>query len=93
MKLRVDDPSRGEGRARVLETDGEHVVLESSLPYPAGATLVGVEPDSGAEYRVKVRGGRRLSDDSFRVEGRFVSLTKGQRQVLLAALKATEERS
>lgn len=85
MKLIVADQARGQGEARVLETDGERVSLQSSLPFPTGATLVGIEPGSGVEYRVKVRGGRR-EEDGFRIEGRFVSLTKEQRAAVLRAL-------
>ena len=73
-----------------LETDGQRVAVESTLPFAAGATLVGTDPETQAEYRIKVRGGRRVSDAAFRIEGRFVSLTKAERERLLAALAAAE---
>ena len=38
------------------------------------------------------RGGRRIDSSRFRIEGRFVSLTKAQRDVLLAALAASSGR-
>ena len=87
MKLTLVDVGLGPGEARVLETDGERAVLAASQPYPAGATLIGVAP-SGTEYRVKVRGGRRLDERWFRIEGRFVSLTKPQREEVIALMQS-----
>lgn len=84
------DHGQGEGRARLLETDGQRVAVESTLPFAAGATLVGTDPETQAEYRIKVRGGRRVGDAAFRIEGRFVSLTKAERERLLAALAAAQ---
>jgi hypothetical protein len=84
------DQGQGEGRARLLETDGQRVAVESTLPFAAGATLVGIDPETQAEYRVKVRGGRRVADGLFRIEGRFVSLTRDERERLLAALAAAQ---
>jgi hypothetical protein len=86
MKLALLDQGQGEGEARVVETDGARAVLESSQPFPAGATLIG-RSASGAEYRVKVRGGRRIDARWFRIEGRFVSLTKTQREEILAQVQ------
>ena len=85
MKLALVDQGRGAGEARVVESDGQRAVLESSQPFAAGATLVGLA-ESGVEYRVKVRGGRRIDERWFRIEGRFVSLTKRQREELLAQM-------
>jgi len=85
MKLALAGQGHAAGEARVLETDGERTVLQSSLPFPAGAMIVGVT-ESGVEYRVKVRGGRRIDERWFRIEGRFVSLTKEQREALLAQM-------
>jgi hypothetical protein len=86
----LPDQGQGEGRARLLETDGQRVAVESTLPFAAGATLVGKDPETQAEYRIKVRGGRRVSDGAFRIEGRFVSLTRDERDRLLAALAAAQ---
>jgi len=86
MGWRLPDRGQGEGQARLLETDGQRAVVESTLPFAAGATLVGIEPATGAEYRIKVRGGKRIDATWFRIEGRFVSLTKAEREVLLAGL-------
>jgi hypothetical protein len=86
MIWRLPDQGQGEGQARLVESDGQRAVVESTLPFAAGATLIGIEPATCTEYRVKVRGGRRIDDTWFRIEGRFVSLTKPERERLLAAL-------
>lgn len=85
MKLALQDQGQGAGEARLVETDGQRAVLESSQAFPAGATLIG-RSESGVEYRVKVRGGRRIDERWFRIEGRFVSLTKPQREEILAQM-------
>lgn len=88
MRWQLPDRGQGEGQARLVETDGHHAVVESTLPFAAGATLVGVDAATGTEYRIKVRGGKRVDATWFRIEGRFVSLTKGEREVVLAAVGA-----
>jgi hypothetical protein len=85
MSWKLADHGQGEGQARLVETDGQRAVVESTLPFAAGATLIGVDLTTGSEYRIKVRGGRRIDDTWFRIEGRFVSLTKAERDVVLAA--------
>jgi hypothetical protein len=84
MSWKLADQGQGEGEARLVETDGHHAVVESTLPFAAGSTLVGVDGATNIEYRVKVRGGRRIDATWFRIEGRFVSLTKPERERLLA---------
>jgi hypothetical protein len=70
------------GSAVVLETDGDRVTLLSSLSSPPGSTLeLSLE---GESFRVKVRGCKKTEpvDDagrSFRIEGRWVSLSRGAR--------------
>jgi hypothetical protein len=86
MIWRLPDQGQGEGQARLVETDGQRAIVESTLPFAAGATLIALEPSTSTEYRVKVRGGRRIDETWFRIEGRFVSLTKTERERLLAAL-------
>jgi len=88
MSWSLPDNGQGPGQARLVETDGHHAVVESTLPFAAGATLIGIDGVTSAEYRVKVRGGRRIDDTWFRIEGRFVSLTKVERERLLAAFTA-----
>lgn len=80
------DQGRGEGQARLVESDGDWAVVESTQPFPIGATLSGTDPETSTEYRVKVRAGRRLNETWFRIEGRFVSLTREQRERLVASL-------
>ncbi len=73
------------GEARVLETDGDRIALESTRAFPPGAPLVAHVEGAAETYRVKVRGSRRISDTHFRVEGRLVNLSRAARDRLLAA--------
>jgi hypothetical protein len=74
------------GTARVIDTDGNFVTLLSPQAFPPGSTLEGQHET--VTYRVKVRGSRRVSaaaePASFRVEGRWVGLSRSQRQRVLA---------
>ncbi len=84
MSWKLLDP-RGEGTARLLESDGDWAVIEASHPYPIGATVRALDPGA-TEYRIKVRGGKKLSEGVFRVEGRLLGMTREQREALLAQL-------
>lgn len=86
VNWKLADHGQGEGQARLVESDGQRAIVESTLPFAAGATLIGIDLATGGEYRIKVRGGRRIDDTWFRIEGRFVSLTKAERDAVLAAL-------
>lgn len=86
----LPDAGQGPGQARLLESDGLRAVVESTLPFAAGATLVALDPLTSTEYRVKVRGGRRLENGWYRIEGRFVSLTRAERERLLAQLNGPQ---
>jgi hypothetical protein len=86
VSWRLPDRGQGEGQARLVETDGQRAVVESTLPFAAGATLIAIDAATATEYRVKVRGGKRIDATWFRIEGRFVSLTKAEREVVLAAV-------
>lgn len=88
---RLVEQGQGEGEARLLETDGHRAVVQSTLPFAAGATLLAVDPASQTRYQIKVRGGRRIDERWFRIEGRFVSLTKAERERLLAELAPTTD--
>jgi hypothetical protein len=90
---RLLDQGQGEGEARLLETDGHHAVVQSTLPFAAGSTLLAVDPASQTKYQIKVRGGRRIDDRWFRIEGRVVTLTKPEREHLLALLAGTRATS
>ncbi len=84
------------GEAGVVETDGARAVLVSSAPFPPGATLLGESDDGLGAYALKVRGCRReppptemgaapqeAAPPRFRVEGRWVNLSRPQRERLL----------
>lgn len=87
------------GDAFILEHQGDFVVLASTAPSPPGSTLDAqhVGGQRSVAVRVKVRGCRRdnLPDgrDGFRIDGRFVSLTRGDREVLFASPLETDPRS
>jgi hypothetical protein len=70
----------GKGTATLLESDGEFVVFEASFSSPPGSPIFGLL--DGVSYKVKVRGSKKLEGDPprFRVEGRFVDLTKAMRE-------------
>jgi len=75
----------GGGTAHVDQSDGEHVVLLASRPSPPGSTLTGRAGDD-AGYLVKVRGCRRVDDTEparFRIDGRWVNLSRAQRARVL----------
>ena len=82
MKLELER----EGTAIVTETDGNFVALSSSTAFPPGSTMVGTHAEQA--YRIKVRGSRRVSVPNeppcFRVEGRWLGLSRAQRQRVLA---------
>jgi hypothetical protein len=69
----------------VLETDGERVTLLAPAASPPGSSL-GASFE-GQSVTIKVRGSRRVEPDeagrTFRVEGRFVSLSRAVRRALL----------
>lgn len=78
--LRLD--LSGGGHAELLSTDGDHVALLSTRAMPPGSTLQGQDAN-GETFQVKVRSSVRLpqpeAERSFRVEGRFVNLSRAQR--------------
>ena len=78
------------GRARVLSSNGHQALLASSEPFPPGATLT-AEHDTTV-FCLKVRGCRRVSeareDLEYRVEGRWLNLSRPQRDWLLARLSS-----
>jgi hypothetical protein len=72
------------GTALVLETDGEHVTVLAANARPPGSSLLA--SFNGANVSIKVRGSRRVEPDAegrcFRIEGRFVSLSRELRLAL-----------
>ena len=81
--MRVLELVRG-GSAAVLEVSGEKVVVLSSLSSPPGSALESTL--DGGTLRIKVRSCQKVDADdagrSYRIEGRFVSLTRAQREAL-----------
>ena len=70
------------GAAAIIEIQGDHVVLLSSVASPPGSTLNLKHGE--IPVLVKVRGCKRLdtSELPFRIEGRLVSFTRAARDVL-----------
>jgi len=72
------------GTATIASIDGERVVLSSSVSSPPGSTLRGRLAGDDLPIAVKVRSCRRESGDpaSYTIEGRFVNLSRAQRERL-----------
>lgn len=68
------------GRAELVETDGERVVLEATRAAPPGSRLDATL--DGVDYSIKVRACKK-SGATFRIEGRWVNLSRGQRERVL----------
>jgi hypothetical protein len=87
------------GDAFIVEHDGDHVVLASSASSPPGSTLEAsfAADTRSVSVRVKVRGCRRapLPDgrEGFRIDGRFVSLTRNDRELLFPSQAESETSS
>lgn|GEM_PF-902020 len=79
------------GDAYIVEHKDDFVTLASVAPSPPGSTVEATHLGEAARVtvRVKVRGCRRhpLPDgrDGFRIEGRFVSLTRAERETLFSS--------
>lgn len=93
---------RGGGDAFIVEHSGgaheDFVTLASSAPSPPGSTVEAVyEGARSVTIRVKVRGCRKeaLPDgrDGFRIDGRFVSLSRAERETLFASQSESNDGS
>jgi hypothetical protein len=90
---------RGGGDAYVVEHQGDFVTLASVAPSPPGSTVEATHlaSERSVTVRVKVRGCRRhpLPDgrDGFCIEGRFVSLTRADRELLFGSQNESDSRS
>lgn len=79
------------GDAFIVEHAGDSVQLASSAASPPGSTVEATHSGDARSVtvRVKVRGCRRdsLPDgrDGFRIDGRFVSLTRSDRELLFGS--------
>jgi hypothetical protein len=82
---------RGGGDAFIVEHQDDFVTLASVAPSPPGSTVEATHRGDArlTTVRVKVRGCRRdsLPDgrEGFRIDGRFVSLTRGDREALFGS--------
>jgi hypothetical protein len=70
------------GEAAIVENQGDHVVVRSSVASPPGSTLHMKHGE--LPVLVKVRGCKRLPESElpFRIEGRLVSCTRAARDTL-----------
>jgi hypothetical protein len=70
------------GAAAIVENQGDHVTVRSSVPSPPGSSLA--LSHQGLALVVKVRGCKRIDESPlpFRIEGRLVSLTRAGREQL-----------
>jgi hypothetical protein len=80
-----------EKTAVLVESDGERVVLSMDLPSPPGTTLQGALVGESLACTVKVLRCRREAS-SFKVEGRFVNLSRALRQRVRDALPEPPDR-
>jgi hypothetical protein len=90
---------RGGGDAYIVEHKADFVTLASSAPSPPGSTVEATHAagERSVTVRVKVRGCRRhpLPDgrDGFCIDGRFVSLTRADREILFGSQFESQSRS
>jgi len=70
------------GEAAIVENQGDHVVVRSSVASPPGSTLSMKHGELAVQ--VKVRGCKRLAESQlpFRIEGRLVSFTRAAREAM-----------
>jgi len=73
------------GEAAIVENQGDHVVVRSSVASPPGSTLSMKHGELSVQ--VKVRGCKRTTEDRlpFRIEGRLVSFTRAAREALFGS--------
>jgi hypothetical protein len=71
----------------LLTTDGQHVVVLSSVAKAPGTPFLVFGPNQ-ERFEIKVRACRLAGDERgrFRIEGRFMNLSATGRQALLGAL-------
>jgi hypothetical protein len=68
------------GEARLVSLSGDAVALVSTVASPPGSRPVGaLVGEPVASVRVKVHGCKALGDGTFRIEGRFLDVTREMR--------------
>jgi len=76
----------GFGQATIAACDGTNLTLCADFPAAPGRPLSGVLETVGKPVSLKVRGSRHLADGRYEIDGRFVSLPRELRELLLASL-------
>ncbi len=82
MSLRLE-LSRG-GDAELLSSDGALAAISSSVPSPPGSTLEGRASDFPQLFALKVKHCKKQPDGRFRIDGKWVNLSREQRARVLA---------
>jgi len=86
--MRIELTFAGLGRAVLLRTSKDEVVMDASFSIAPGAYIEGQVGTSGATVRLKVRRCRRSQSDQFEVTARWVNLTRRLRDALLGTSPA-----
>lgn len=76
------------GEAELVESTGEQAALATEVPAPPGSSLRAECIENGRTYTLKVRSCRRAGERRFLVRGRWVSLTRADREFLRATAGA-----
>ena len=67
------------GEATLLQADGERATLLTTQPFPPGTPLT-LRSENGAQLQFKVNRCQKLGDEkSYRIQGRWVSLSRADR--------------
>ncbi|MGE5785472.1 MAG: hypothetical protein ACM3ZE_12810 [Myxococcales bacterium] len=77
------------GPARIVQTDGQNVTLHAAFVAPPGCPLQGVLRTTDLTLRIKVHGCRRTQPDVFELTGRWVSLSRQARLLVLGQAEPT----
>lgn len=80
MSVRVSISDHGDGR--IVSIEGARVILETETAAPPGASLSCNVQGMPLPFKVKVSACKRSAPKAFRIEGRFVDLTREQRSTL-----------
>jgi hypothetical protein len=74
-------------KAELLETDGSQAVLEAEMPAPPGARLSLLHATQGS-FSVKVQRCKKLEGPGkFRIDGRWLDLSRESRQKVLTLVR------
>jgi len=75
------------GQAHIIQTDGDHATLRSTLSAAPGTPLAGqLEMVAVHAIRFKVRGCQRIDGERFLLTGRWVDMPKKTREEMLEAM-------